>query len=161
MASRKPFSDSSPLLPADAGVLGEEFVAKCLKQQGWVILERRWHCRWGELDLVVGQPQRSGERLGLIAFVEVKTRGDRNWDENGKLAITSQKQRKLWKTAQLFLLAHPDLADLPCRFDVALVTCEKLAGSVDLSNVDGVTRMILRGHRLTLLEYLGGAFTGD
>lgn len=160
MASRK--SSPSPTSPpADAGGLGEDLVAKWLRQQGWLILARRWHCRWGELDLVIGQPLPAVDCMGLVAFVEVKTRRDRNWDENGKLAITIQKQRKLWKTAQLFLLAYPHLADLPCRFDVALVNCEKLSGSVDLSAVDGITVAIAKGYQLTLAEYIQDAFTLD
>lgn len=162
MPSRKPSSDlSTPQLKADAGALGEELVARWLKQQGWVILERRWHCRWGELDLVIGQPLPGSDRFGMVAFVEVKTRRDRNWDENGKLAITHQKQQKLWKTAQSFFLVNSSLADLPCRFDVALVSCEKLSGTVDLSDVNGVTVLISRGYRFTLFEYIDGAFTLD
>ncbi|MDX2243937.1 MAG: YraN family protein [Leptolyngbyaceae cyanobacterium bins.302] len=152
-------SNSSPT--ADAGALGEELVAKWLQQQGWTILQQRWHCRWGELDLVAGHRQAKATQFTTIAFVEVKTRRVRNWDEDGKLAITPQKQAKLWKAAQLFLLHHPHLAELPCRFDVALVNCEKLSGAVDLSTVDGTTVAIVKGYRLSLSEYIQDAFTAD
>lgn len=136
-------------------------MAKWLKQQGWTILAQRWHCRWGELDLVAGHLQAQATQFTAIAFVEVKTRRHANWDEDGKLAITPQKQAKLWKAAQLFLLQHPHLAELPCRFDVALVNCEKLSGSVDLCNVDGATVAIAKGYRLSLSEYIQDAFIAD
>ncbi|MDY7015911.1 MAG: YraN family protein, partial [Cyanobacteriota bacterium] len=37
---------------AKIGELGEKVVALWLERRGWRILERRWRCRWGELDLV-------------------------------------------------------------------------------------------------------------
>lgn len=105
------------------GWLAEELVAQWLIQQGGEIRQRRWHCRWGELDLVAHfRAATAGlSSQATVAFVEVKARREGNWDMDGLLALTPQKQQKLWKTAELFLANYPDLADLPCRFDVALV----------------------------------------
>lgn len=133
------------------GELGEQLVAQWLQAQNCVILHHRWHCRWGEIDLIAqyaergiaGEPkttsttnhfgQQSYTLTSLhphspsLAFVEVKTRSSRNWDADGRLSITPQKQAKLWRAAQLFLAKYPELANLPCRFDVALVSYQRVS----------------------------------
>ncbi len=155
--SRPPSSKKSPV--ADPGELGEALVARWLTQQGWTVLHQRWRCRWGELDIIAGLQTADKTEWTTLAFIEVKTRSRGNWDGDGSLAITAQKQAKLWKAAELFLMAHPTLVTATCRFDVALVQCERLSGSVDVSGVDGETVAIAAGHRLTLLDYIPSAFT--
>lgn len=119
------------------GLWGEAWVAQWLLDTGWEILAQRWRTRWGEIDLIAWQssyttqshlfvkgdisPHLVRSEGGLLAFVEVKTRSRGSWDAGGLLAISPRKQAKLIQTAQLFLAQHPELADFPCRFDVALV----------------------------------------
>lgn len=124
-------TDGSPPNP-DLGLWGETLVAHWLVAQGWSLLHHRWRSRWGELDLIAQQPnfskptQGSRSSTATLVFIEVKTRGQQNWDADGLLAITPQKQAKLWKTAELFLASDARYADLPCRFDVALVAWQRL-----------------------------------
>ncbi len=108
-----------------------DWLAEELTSAGWQVVARRWSSRYGELDLVL----MGG---GLVAFVEVKARSRLGLDQGGRLAITPAKQRKLIRTAQLFLAQYPDLADYPCRFDVALLQ--------------------ITPKSFVLLEYLSGAF---
>lgn len=121
----------------DIGVLGEDFIAQWLQSSGWEVLHRRWRCRWGEIDIIA-------RNLDTLAFVEVKTRSAGSWDAGGLLAITPQKQAKLWKTAQSFLATYQTFADYPCRFDVALVQCEKRSPALN--------------YCLSLQEYIPAAF---
>ena len=120
-----PSSSQSP----DIGALGEELAATWLTQRGWRILQRRWRCRWGELDLIAYRQNSIADQAtdeASLIFVEVKTRSRGNWDADGLLSVTAQKQAKLWQAARLFLAKYPELADLPCRFDVALVSRQRL-----------------------------------
>jgi putative endonuclease len=138
------------------GQNGEIMVAQWLQQQNWSILARGWSSRWGELDVVAF---RKSDRA--VAFVEVKTRSSGNWDADGLLAITPAKQIKLWKTAQLFLAQHPDLADSPCRFDVALVSAMRSRNPLEAETWPSITLgqpIEWKGYRLTLSTYLKSAF---
>ncbi len=101
----------------DIGKLGEEIIAQWLQRQNYQIFAQRWRCREGEIDLIAQE-----KKTNNIVFVEVKTRNLRNWDLNGILAVNEQKQAKLWLTAETFLSKNPQLADLDCRFDLALLT---------------------------------------
>ena len=49
------------------GRKGEAFVEKLLKRKGFRILEKNYHSRFGEIDIIA-------ENRQYIVFVEVKTR---------------------------------------------------------------------------------------
>ncbi len=141
----------------DLGIYGEQLVENWLTQQGWEILYRRWHCRWGELDIVAQGYNTQGGKLSsqMVIFVEVKTRSRGNWDLDGLLSITRPKQKKLWKTARLFLTRHPHLAHLPCRLDVALVSCHAAPPKVartQLELPDSQRYLVLQDYLVNAIE---------
>jgi putative endonuclease len=158
-------SSASKRTDLTVGTLAEELVAQWLMGQGWRIHQKRWRCPLGELDLIA-------ERQKQIAFVEVKARSRGNWDADGLLAITPGKQEKLRKAAGFFLAKHPYLANFPCCFDIALVSCQRspstenlTAGAFSLNQPLVLPMPIQLGqpvaigsHRLTLQQYVEGAF---
>jgi putative endonuclease len=94
------------------GNFGEEVAAKHLKSRGYKILDRNYHTRFGEIDIIA----KHGE---YYVFAEVKLRRDDRYG-GGAGAITPAKQSKIIKTAQIYL-AENGLSDSPVRFDVVLV----------------------------------------
>jgi putative endonuclease len=148
------------------GLLGEQLVAQWLQSQDWVILHHRWRCRWGEIDLIaqLGEDGCKISQDSTLVFVEVKTRSKRNWDADGLLAITPAKQAKLWQSAALFLAERPDLAILPCRFDVALVNAMRLPQTLGYSDSSEFPAaklgqpVLVAGYQLILQDYIVSAF---
>ncbi|MEA5471378.1 YraN family protein [Spirulina sp. 06S082] len=135
----------------EVGQLGEQVVADWLQAREWQILHHRWYCPWGEIDLVARSPD------AALIFVEVKTRSSGNWDLNGLLAITPQKQAKLWQTAEAFLAQYPNYADFLCRFDLALVHYKRVLDSTAGSSPVILNQPVWRsGYEFALENYLEG-----
>ncbi len=143
----------------EIGALGEQLVSQWLKSQDYELLHQGWHCRWGEIDLIA-----QDKLTQTLAFVEVKTRSNTNWDENGLLAVNLAKQQKIFTTASLFLAKYPQLAELPCRFDVALVSYQVCQSQLDIieNGVIKIGQPVVFGDRyqFTLQSYLESAFEG-
>ena len=94
------------------GDSGEAAIARYLEERSYQVLERQYRCRWGEIDLIVRDPE------GVLCFVEVKTRSTRAIAAPRE-AVTAAKQRRL-RDAASWYLARTGWDGL-CRFDVAEV----------------------------------------
>jgi putative endonuclease len=93
------------------GAVWEDAALAELVRRGLTLIVRNWHCRHGELDLVMR------DRDGGVVFVEVRFRGD-GMHGDGVESVAAAKRGKLVKTAREFLAAHPAFARAPCRFDI-------------------------------------------
>lgn len=97
----------------DLGRRGEALAARELRRRGYVILERRWRCRLGEIDLVA----RDGE---VLVVVEVKARSRSDYGPPID-AVDRAKRRKLEQLARAYLQAKK-LSNVSVRFDLVGVT---------------------------------------
>ena len=73
------------------GKKGEDFCASYYEKNGYKILNRNFHTRNGEIDVIA-------ENEDTIVFIEVKTRSE-NQALDAKDAVTLSKQKKLVLTA--------------------------------------------------------------
>jgi len=80
------------------GRLGEDLAAQTLEAHGWKILGRNWRDGPREIDIVA-------ESKGVLAFVEVKTRGSEGFGDPLE-AITPWKRREIERAAGAWLRAH-------------------------------------------------------
>jgi putative endonuclease len=84
-----------------------------LTARGLKILQRNFHGRFGEIDLVL----LDGDTL---VFVEVRYRSNPNYG-SGAASVTATKQRRIVHAAQRYLQRERRHAWRPCRFDVVSV----------------------------------------
>jgi putative endonuclease len=92
------------------GAVWESVAEAHLQQSGLRTLARNFTCRLGEIDLVMAERD-------CTVFVEVRFRRDAGHGD-GTASVGASKRTKLLRAAQVWLLAHPQCATQPCRFDV-------------------------------------------
>lgn len=100
------------------GAQAEQVAAKFLQRHGLTLIKTNYHCRFGEIDLVL----RDGETL---VFAEVRQRSRSDFG-GAAASIDAHKQQRLILTAQHYLASQPRIP--PCRFDALLLDG---AGNID------------------------------
>lgn len=115
--------------PKQLGRLGEQYGALWLEKHGHTILERNWHSRYGELDII----SLSADRL--IVFSEVKTRRCEHFGSPQE-AVTARKQSNVRRAGVQWLLdpAHRISHD-GVRFDVISIVSKD--GLVSVHHIPG------------------------
>lgn len=94
------------------GEQGEHLAVDYLRSKGYDVLERNYHSRYGEIDLVAEKDQ-------CIVFVEVKTRTSHKFGLPEE-SVTPEKLDKIFDTALFWLQDHPDKPD-DWRVDVVSI----------------------------------------
>jgi putative endonuclease len=92
------------------GNAAEALAATYLQSFNLKLLERNFHCRYGEIDLIM-------QEGNTLIFVEVRMRSNANFG-GAMMSITPNKQEKLKRSAQRYMQLHGEQA---CRFDVVLM----------------------------------------
>ncbi len=90
---------------------GKDAEAACyqyLRSQGLKTVEKNFSCRHGEIDLIMLDSE-------MLVFIEVRYRKNNNYG-GGLESITSAKQDKLRRTAELYLQKNHRYKN--ARFDV-------------------------------------------
>ncbi len=98
------------------GQEGEHLAEAFLLKKGYRIIERNYRTPLGELDLIAEQNR-------VICFIEVKTREDSRYGLPQE-SITPRKQRKLTKSALVYLKEH-HLLEREARFDIVAICPNK------------------------------------
>lgn len=97
------------------GIGDKAEMAACtyLQAQGLTLVKRNYHCRWGEIDLIMRDK-------AYLVFVEVRARTSGAF--GGALAsVTKAKQKKLLQTAQHYQCSQETQNQNPLRFDVVIL----------------------------------------
>lgn len=93
----------------ELGRQGEDEALSYLIKKGYILVERNYRTRYGEIDLIMQKDQ-------FLIFVEVKWRKNSDYGYPREF-VDHRKQDKIRLAAEDYLLRHPDSAGQP-RFDV-------------------------------------------
>jgi len=85
-----------------------------LQRKGYRCIARNFHCRYGEIDLIVTREKRT------LAFVEVRYRRSADFGHPAE-TVSLQKQARIKRSAACFLLQKRKYSMLSCRFDVIAI----------------------------------------
>jgi len=102
----------------------EQRAGQWLQDNGLHLLQRNFRSRNGEIDIIA----RDGD---CLVFIEVRARRNRTFNSAAG-SVDRRKQERIVRTAQWFLQRHPELASLPCRFDVIAFEPRQSATGLDI-----------------------------
>ena len=109
----------------EQGQYTESLACQYLEDKGYKLIERNFHCRFGEIDLIM-------QKNDSLVFVEVRYRRSNNFG-SGAESVTASKQSKLIKTASAYLQQHAKLNKYSARFDVI-----SIAGPIETNNIKDI-----------------------
>jgi len=99
----------------DIGFGYEAIACEYLQQKNLVLLEKNFQTKMGEIDLIMQDKIKNS-----LVFVEVKFRKSENYGLTED-SVTATKQKRLIRTAKLYL-QKKDLYDkIACRFDIVAI----------------------------------------
>lgn len=99
----------------ELGRAGEDRAVRYLTDAGYDILDVRWRCRIGELDIVASEG-------AYVVAVEVKTRRSERFGHPFE-AITEEKRARLWRLATAWCAAYPEHSrGMRLRLDAVAIT---------------------------------------
>ena len=100
------------------GTIAEIRALNYLKKQGYIITEKNFRCKLGEIDIIAWHKK-------TLCFIEVKSRTDIKFGFPQE-AVTPAKQKRIIKVANYYL--NNKYTNLPypnCRFDVVTILPKK------------------------------------
>ena len=84
------------------GATGEEIAVDYLISQGYVVFDRNWRSKSGEIDIIASEKFNSQDEL---IFIEVKTRSSRDYGDPIE-AISATKYLRMYRLALEWLIEN-------------------------------------------------------
>lgn len=106
------------------GKLAEDYAVKLLSDQGYKIIDRNFHSKFGEIDIIA-------LKSDYLAFIEVKARWSLKFGKPEE-AVTSSKLWKIGRTGEYYSILHPDL---PKKLRIEVVALEIIDKKVISSKI--------------------------
>nr|VFK42716.1 MAG: putative endonuclease [Candidatus Kentron sp. TC]VFK58746.1 MAG: putative endonuclease [Candidatus Kentron sp. TC] len=115
--------------PGERGARAERAAEDYLRGKGMKTLARNHRCKFGEIDLILGENASDGSIT--IIFVEVRFRGNPRFG-TGAESVDYRKRQRIIMAARHYLQQNPTLRDKPCRFDIVSISPRRKNGNDDI-----------------------------
>ncbi len=110
---------------ANSRMIGEQLeniAYNYLQKRGLTLVARNFQCKLGEIDLIM-------QDQNTLVFVEVRYRKSERYGTAIE-TVDRRKQRKLLRTALLYLKIHHLSDSTPCRFDILGISPKDYANTL-------------------------------
>jgi len=104
------------------GNAGEEMAAKFLRDKGYTIIDQNNSTKFGELDIVA-------TKNDVLVFVEVKFKQTEDYGTPEEM-IGKRKLIQIRRTAEMYLLANPDIAKKFGKYQIDAICIVEDAGRI-------------------------------
>ncbi len=101
----------------------EDVAFNFLKKKQLINIKRNYNCKLGEIDIIMTDKD-------TLVFIEVKYRKNSDWVSAAE-SVTKAKQKKIIRSAQLYLLQNKKYDNWNCRFDVVSIQGDKQNPEID------------------------------
>lgn len=106
------------------GKYGEALAREYLVDKGYKVLEINYTTKLGEIDIIALDKK-------IIAFIEVKTRSNRNFGYAYE-AVNYKKQRKIINTSTVYA-KHKNIKNIQFRYDIIEIYLEN---NIDINHIE-------------------------
>ncbi len=101
------------------GKIAEDFAVSYLSSRGYKVIERNFHSRFGEIDIIA-------LKNTCLIFIEVKARWNMKFGAPAE-AVTPQKLWKIGKTGEYYAFLHPNM---PKKMQIEVVSLQIVEGKI-------------------------------
>lgn len=105
------------------GARGEGIAAGWLEAHGYQLIDKNNSTKWGELDLIVSKDN-------ILVFVEVKLKSTEEFGMPEEM-IGQSKLAQVKKTAEMYLLDNPEIANKFDRYQIDAVCIVESTGRIN------------------------------
>nr|VFK58382.1 MAG: putative endonuclease [Candidatus Kentron sp. UNK]VFK68857.1 MAG: putative endonuclease [Candidatus Kentron sp. UNK] len=122
----KDLSHAVPIGEGERGAWAERVAEDYLHGKGIKTLARNYSCKFGEIDLILGENTNDGDMT--VIFAEVRFRSNPRFG-TGAESVDYRKRQRIIMAARHYLQQNPMLRDKPCRFDIVSISPRQQNGN--------------------------------
>lgn len=116
---------------SEFGQWAECSVAQYLKEKGYLIVDRNYRKKWGEIDIIA-------KKEGILIFVEVKANKKEVAGFEPENRVSPEKLRRMNRAIQTYLSAKKYLPEQEWQVDIVSLTLDRDRGVAKIKHFKNI-----------------------